>query len=229
VAPDCTTARVSPTYTAYVIVSSEFWSPSQGGKRGRRGPSKEWLVEHVREGWDVGVWLGGSGEWSYEISRIDLLAEGLRVVVTERFTGDLDDYVALDEQRFDAQVVDDLSAPPAAAWRFGVEYADGLRITTIDQRIVVGGSEPLHPDIVIASLWSSGHIRDNPHPFWFEPSPPLGVLRFAVEWPLAGVPFLSGSIDLVELARRPTTPVEWPQQRIFFTLNGTDVDGGHFA
>jgi hypothetical protein len=210
-----------------VIVSPEFWSAQHGGKRGYYGPSKEWLVEHVREGWDVGLLLGGAGDWSYEITRIDLAPEGMRVVVTERFAGTLADYADLHDQRFRGQVVDDPSEISAALWRFGVEYEDGLRITTVDARIVRGGTTWNHPDIVISELGSSGHFTEYPHPYWFSPAPPPGALRFALEWPMAGVPFLSTTVDLGELARRPTTPVEWPPERLrLFRVNdsGEDAD-----
>ena len=101
----------------------------------------------------------------------------------------MDEYAELHDRRFRAHVVDDPSEIPDALWRFGVEYADGLRITTVDARIIRGGSIPGHPDIVISELWSSGHFTENPHPYWFSPAPPPGMLRLAVEWPLAGVPF----------------------------------------
>ena len=195
-------------------MSPEFWSVQQGGKRGYHGPSKEWLVEHVREGWDVRLPLGGAGDWSYEITRIDLVPDGMRVVVTERCAGTLADYADLNDQRFRAHVVDEPSEIPAAFWRFGVEYEDGTRITTVDARIVRGADTWNHPDIVISELWSFGHLTEYPHPYWFAPAPPLGTLRFALEWPLAGVPFLTTTVDLGELAAQPTTPVEWPPERL---------------
>jgi hypothetical protein len=202
-----------------MVVSPEFWSVPQGGKRGYYGPTKEWLVEHVREGWDVRLPLGGAGDWSYEITRIDVVPDGMRVVVIERFAGTLEEYAELQDKRFRAHVVDDPSEIPEALWRFGVEYEDGLRITTVDARIVRGGTTWNRPDIVISALWSSGHFAEYPHPYWFSPAPPPGTLRFALEWPLAGVPFLTATVDLDKLAAQPRTPVEWPKQRLHVRLN----------
>ncbi len=207
--------------------SPEFWNIDQGGKRGRHGPTKEWLRQHVREGWDLDLRLGTAGDWSYEVTRLDLVPEGMRVVLTERFAGSLEDYLPLHEDRFHAHSYPDRSAPPPALFRFGVEYSDGLRITTADQRVWVGAVEPAHPEIVISDLWSSGHITEHPHPYWIAPPPPKGTLRFAVEWPLAGVPFLTAAINLADVDSQPKTPVTWPPERIRFELRSpTEGLGG---
>ncbi len=196
--------------------SHDFWNIDQGGRRGCHAPAREWLIDRVREGWAVDLPLGGGGGWTYAVRRIDIVAEGMRVVVNEQFTGTLAEYVDLHEKRWSPDGFSDRSSPPRELWRFGVEYSDGLRITTVDDAWLSHRGGYLAPDVMIAELASSGHISNTPREFWFQPAPPPGLLRFAVEWPLADVPFATASVDLAELERSPRDAVEWPQPRIRF-------------
>jgi hypothetical protein len=95
-------------------------------------------------------------------------------------------------------------------WRFGVEYANGLRITTVDAEWLARHRHSDPADVVIAPLANSGHISDYPKPYWFAPAPPPGPVVFALEWPLIGLPFTTATIDLHELQTVPQTPVIWP-------------------
>lgn len=189
--------------------SASFWMSDLSGRRGIHGPDKEWLVEHVRDGWDVDLPLGKSAQWTFSLTRIECVAEGMRVVVREGFSGTVEDYAALDEQRFYlAPFARD--SPPPGLWRFGVEYANGLRITTVDTEWLARHRHADPADVVIAPLGSSGHISDYPKSYWFAPAPPPGPVVFALEWPLIGLPFTTATIDLHELQTVPRTPMIWP-------------------
>jgi hypothetical protein len=181
----------------------------------------KWLVENVRDGWDVDLNLGGAGERSFSVSRIDIVAEGMRVIVQERFAGTVEEYAAQNEERFyvHRREFARRDSPPPELWRFGVEYADGTRITTVDWEWLRRTRHSTTPEILMAPLWTSGHIRDNPKPYWFAPAPPPGVLRFALEWPMIGAPFASATINLEELGALPRTPVVRPPKQLQFRAN----------
>lgn len=189
--------------------AAEFWAPGFAGTMSPVAPAPRWLVENVREGCDVGLNLGGGGAWSYAISRIDIVESGMRVVVQERFTGTIDEYVDLDGRRFGITAFPERASLPEELWRFGVEYADGVRLTTADHLWFRRNGFHAHPHAVVAELGGGGHISDVARDVWFSPAPPIGVLTVAVEWPVAGVPFRSATIDLGELRRQPRTPVVW--------------------
>jgi hypothetical protein len=179
-------------------------------------PPEKWLVASVVEGWDVELELGGVGQWSYAVSRIDIVEAGMRVVVRERFTGTVEEYADLDDKRFEVLEFNDRTSPPDELWRFGVEYADGLRISTVDELWLRRNGFSAKAAVVVSQLWSNSHISDRSIPFWFSPAPPLGPLTFAVEWPLVGLPFLSATTDIRGLTQRARTPVIWPRHGIHF-------------
>jgi hypothetical protein len=186
-----------------------FWMSDLSGRRGIHGPDQEWLVEHVRDGWDIDLPLGESAEWIFSVTRIECVAEGMRVVMRERFGGTVEEYAALDQQRFYLEPFA-RDSPPPELWRFGVEYSDGTRITTVDYEWLRRNRYYHSPDIAIAPLGASGHISDYPKCYWFAPAPPPGPVVFALEWPLIGLPFTTATIDLHELQTAPRTPVIWP-------------------
>jgi hypothetical protein len=195
--------------------AASFWA-AQGGRRSPMPPDDDWLIANVVDGWDIDVDLGGAGQWSYVVSRIDVVEAGMRVVVRERFTGTLDEFVELDEKRFLIVNFRDRASPPDEVWRFGVEYADGLRISTVDGLWLRRNGFSARPDVVVSELWSTGRFDDNPMPFWFSPPPPPGPLTFAVEWPLVGLPFRSATIDTRELDQKAKTRAVWPPLGLLF-------------
>jgi hypothetical protein len=167
----------------------------------------------MQDGWEVDLSLGGTDEWSYAITRIDLTEKGMRVVIRERFAGTVEQYVPLDNQRFNlGKEFTDRDSPPRSLWRFGVEYPDGTRTTTVDYEWIRKTGFHRHPDLVIVELGSEGHITDRPRNFWFAPTPPLtGTLTFAIEWPLVELQFSTVTIDMATLSRSPRSPAPQPQ------------------
>ena len=145
----------------------------------------------------------------------------MRIVVQERFAGTVEEYAALDEERFYVRRREFARRDTRlqSCGVLGVEYADGTRITTLDTEWLRRTRYFDPAEIVMAPLWTSGHIRDNPKPYWFAPAPPLGALRVALEWPMIGAPFACTTIDLAALGALPRTPVVWPPKRLHFRIN----------
>jgi hypothetical protein len=67
--------------------------------------------------------------------------------------------------------------------RLGVEFADGLRATNLEQFVTDERKEDTDPDIVLDTRGSSGRSIHA----WIWPLPPPGQLSLLVEWPSAGV------------------------------------------
>jgi hypothetical protein len=81
---------------------------------------------------------------------------------------------------------------PPELLRFGVEFSDGRRATTIE-RFRGPSEEP--PEIVFMQQGGGGGDGSWEFGFWVWPLPPLGPLTFAVEWPAEGVELTTSQID----------------------------------
>lgn len=85
---------------------------------------------------------------------------------------------------------------PAELLRFGVEFADGGRATSLDLYAHSQhdpGAAPKPP-----VLWPCGGGGGGgrwSHDVWVWPLPPAGSLIFACEWPAVGIPFSRAVID----------------------------------
>jgi hypothetical protein len=80
---------------------------------------------------------------------------------------------------------------PPELLRFGAEFADGRRATT------VGGPRPpdSSPDIVLMQRGGGGGSSGWELGFWLWPLPPEGPLTLAVEWPSQGVDLTTAEVD----------------------------------
>ena len=91
---------------------------------------------------------------------------------------------------------------PPDLLRFGVEFSDGRRATTIGR---VRPSLDESPEIVLMQRGGGGSGGNWEFGFWIWPLPPQGLLTFAVEWPAEGVELTTCQIDaapLLEAAAR---------------------------
>jgi hypothetical protein len=85
---------------------------------------------------------------------------------------------------------------PRELLRFGIEFADGRRATTIDNR-ASRRDEP--PEIVLMQRGGGGGGNGWELGFWIWPLPPEGPLTFAVEWPAESVDLTTSQLDTAPL------------------------------
>ncbi len=102
-------------------------------------------------------------------------------------------------------------------FRFGVEFADGRRVTTLDGfGFDAEGTldrPPDRPVLVPGGGGGGGGSWDMGH--WLWPLPPPGPVTFACAWPAQGIPFTKAAVDgtlFVAAAQRAETLWE-PQRR----------------
>jgi hypothetical protein len=84
---------------------------------------------------------------------------------------------------------------PDELLRFGIEFPDGRRATTIDNR--PGRDEP--PEIVLMQRGGGGGGNGWEFGFWIWPLPPEGPLTVAVEWPSESVELTTSQLDAAPL------------------------------
>ena len=100
---------------------------------------------------------------------------------------------------------------PPELLRFGVEFADGRRATTIDNR-ASHRDEP--PEIVLMQRGGGGGGGGWEFGFWIWPLPPEGPLTFAVEWPSESVELTTSQLDVAPLLAAATRSEElWERRR----------------
>ena len=109
---------------------------------------------------------------------------------------------------------------PAEILRFGVEFADGRKATTLDNRHWRSEAGP--PGPVLVQRGGGGGERAWDMRFWLWPLPPSGVLAFVAEWPLGGIALTRVEVDadpIVKAAAEAETL--WP--------DGEPTSGGGWA
>lgn len=94
---------------------------------------------------------------------------------------------------------------PHELLRFGIEFADGRRATTIDNR-ASHRDEP--PEIVLMQRGGGGGGSGWEFGFWIWPLPPEGPLTFAVEWPSESVELTTSQLDVAPLLAAATRSEE---------------------
>jgi hypothetical protein len=85
---------------------------------------------------------------------------------------------------------------PPDLLRFGVEFADGGRATSLDLYVLSPHDPAGAPKPPV--LWPCGGGGGGGrwgHDVWVWPLPPAGPLTFACEWPALGIPFSRAVID----------------------------------
>ncbi|MEU6118499.1 hypothetical protein ABZ840_28620 [Streptomyces sp. NPDC047117] len=95
---------------------------------------------------------------------------------------------------------------PDGLLRFGVRFADGSVVTTVDEHDEDEDDWPgQRPERPVLSLneeggGSSGEDIDSEYALWLWPLPPPQLFELAVEWPLLGVDLAFTPLDGAEIA-----------------------------
>jgi hypothetical protein len=86
---------------------------------------------------------------------------------------------------------------PSDMLRFGIQFADGAKVTNADQRANLqsrpAGGEPLGPVMMSGEGRSGGGNWEQA--YWIWPLPPMGPLVFVCEWPEYGVQLTRWEMD----------------------------------
>jgi hypothetical protein len=90
---------------------------------------------------------------------------------------------------------------PSDMMRFGIQFADGAKVTNTDQRTDLegrpAGGEPLGPVMMSCEGRSGGGNWEQA--YWIWPLPPSGPLVFVCEWPEYGVELTRWEMDAQEI------------------------------
>ncbi|MFC6061026.1 hypothetical protein [Streptomyces ochraceiscleroticus] len=94
---------------------------------------------------------------------------------------------------------------PDELLRFGVRFADGCVVTTVDEREDADEWPGPRPELPVLTLneeggGSSGENIDSEYALWLWPLPPPQLFELAVEWPLLGVGLTFTPLDGAEIA-----------------------------
>jgi hypothetical protein len=99
---------------------------------------------------------------------------------------------------------------PDELLRFGVQFADGRKVTNLDRPAYDPDQEPDHPVLVQHGGGGGGSAWDMQ--YWVWPLPPAGLFAFVCEWPARGIAESRAEIDaglILEAAGRAVT--FWPE------------------
>ena len=97
------------------------------------------------------------------------------------------------------------SGLPPELFRFGVQYADGRKATTVGNPF---GSEGQPEGPVLLPRSGGGGGREWDQAYWLWPLPPAGPLAFVCEWPARGVALTRAEVDgslILEAAAKAET------------------------
>jgi hypothetical protein len=135
--------------------------------------------------------------------------------------------------RIERRICDDFDdgVPSADVLRFGVQYADGRKATTLGQRFTERPDEAR--SLVLFRGSSSGNGRSYDSNWWVWPLPPRGPVAFVCEWAAESIPLTRREVDadlVLEAARRaealwPEEPEEPDDNGGAWTAYGSFVDG----
>ena len=99
---------------------------------------------------------------------------------------------------------------PPELLRFGVQFADGSKATTLGSSVPWSlEEEPTSP--ILSPAGGSGGDFEWTQEYWLWPLPPPGILTFAIEWPSKGI-----ELSLLEVDAAPiidaggSSEVLWP-------------------
>jgi hypothetical protein len=87
---------------------------------------------------------------------------------------------------------------PDELFRFGLEFANGSRATTLDaHRALMSADEGNGP--VLAPRGGGGSLERWQGSYWVWPLPPDGPLAFVCEWPVAAIPVTRYELDAARI------------------------------
>ena len=95
---------------------------------------------------------------------------------------------------------------PAELFRFGIEFGDGARVTSVQPRLPFDRSDVHGP--VMVQRGGGGSFERWQGNWWVWPLPPAGPLAFVCEWPAADLSLMRAETDaavLHEAASRAVT------------------------
>lgn len=101
---------------------------------------------------------------------------------------------------------------PNEIFRFGVEYADGSKAQDFSRRFFPPSDEK-RPGPRISHRGGSSSDDEWRHRLWITPLPPKGPLKFAVEWPVAGIPETITELDATPLREAASSALELRRRR----------------
>jgi len=105
----------------------------------------------------------------------------------------------------------DANEIPPEVLRFGVQFSDGRKATTVGHDPWNGDVPPAAP--VMFPAGGSGGDRVWDMSYWLWPLPPTGPLAFVVEWPGAGVALTRTEIEASQIIEAASRAEElWPAQ-----------------
>lgn len=89
---------------------------------------------------------------------------------------------------------------PPTLLRFGVQFADGRKTTTVRRWPGYGEPQPEPEPPVLHSLGGHGSTADSgtidvSQPLWLWPAPPPGMFDLVVEWPAVGIELTRYQLD----------------------------------
>lgn len=111
---------------------------------------------------------------------------------------------ALEEPPFGCRPVSGGEIEPEI-FRFGVQFSDGRKATSLGGFPHLPDEEPPGPVLVMRGGSGGGGQWD--HGFWLYPLPPPGTLAFVCEWPSEGVSLSRVEVD-ASLVREPADQAE---------------------
>jgi hypothetical protein len=156
---------------------------------------------HVRTRWDgppnnvlgivvpVNLVLAQSAQAAVTVGSVAAYTDGFEFDYLIRST-DEELGQSLPEHLHRRQIGTDL---PDELFRFGIEFADGTRVTTVESRFPFGSTDRDGPGMV--QRGGGGSLQRWEGKWWVTPLPPPGRLAFVCEWPAAGIALTRAEID----------------------------------
>lgn len=108
----------------------------------------------------------------------------------------------------------DANEIPPEVLRFGLQFADGRKATSVGAGHWGGQAEPTPLAPALIPMGGTGRDRSWELSYWLWPLPPPGPLALVVEWPAAGIPLSRTEIDASQVIEAAAEAEElWPAER----------------
>jgi hypothetical protein len=103
---------------------------------------------------------------------------------------------------------------PTEVLRFGLQFADGRKATSVGGGHWGSHAEPTPLAPALIPMGGTGRDRSWETSYWLWPLPPPGPLALVVEWPAAGIPLTRTEIDTSPIVAAAAEAEElWPAER----------------